>query len=349
MGEETKTLSKEQLLADLCARLDALASAEPETLGAYLTDLQSVREAIEQLSSDLKAQFHICPQVSQRLISSQSEREYLVLLERDEKRRSMVRDKLVSLSETLVGAERVLYPLSEFADRISFIDSIEDDEYRRSIRKEADKLPKIADELLEWKKSARRGLEKIAKSKLIGLLEIEKLVPDVPTVEPVEPVQQTEKYRPRPAAKSARSTEEEAAEKEADSATSKEAEAKIAEETMEAARWYLAGVVRTNPFASPRLASNVRFTVTPAISREVARRADALGRSQAATGLGGARRFSHRRGEVRREALGSTGATSGGVRQREREGVSYTGKRASDSRRANPIRSLRNPLFEFLD
>ncbi len=177
-SEETTDSSTASLLRDLGARISRLRSADGNALRKYHVDLELAHERLKKISDELKANFHICPQICQKLLSQQGAKEYYILLENDDKNREKTRSKFQGLSQSLSETEAVLKELPRLLDQKSELAGIGDMGRRRSIKNALENCKDVQDELAEWKKSARRSLEKIVNSRLPTLLELESLLPD---------------------------------------------------------------------------------------------------------------------------------------------------------------------------
>ncbi|MEM7235265.1 MAG: hypothetical protein AAF517_24010, partial [Planctomycetota bacterium] len=176
---ETTTSDVTELVANLAVRVEEITQADDEGLSSFQSDIESVFERLSSVNDDLKASFHVCPQVSQKLVSRTVEAEYVVILESDESLASKTKTKLEALKESLLQTEAIASSLHPLLSRRSVLDQIENPEFRRSIKNVFDRCVDTEKELTEWKKTARRGMEKIAASTIPAVLGIDELLPGV--------------------------------------------------------------------------------------------------------------------------------------------------------------------------
>lgn len=184
MGEvETRTstgTSDEALVStadlgieDLDRRLRAASNLDAEGMDRLQEELDAVEVSVRELSDDLKASFHICPNLTQRVISPQSTQEFLILLEEDASLRERVGSKLEELSSCLRRATTTLTALPSLTSRRADVASGVEPDRRRRVRNRLDALHDLQEELEEWSDSAQRGLRKIIASGVPSRLGLE--------------------------------------------------------------------------------------------------------------------------------------------------------------------------------
>ncbi|MCZ6795761.1 MAG: hypothetical protein O7J95_19310 [Planctomycetota bacterium] len=175
-----KEASTADILAELEARSEAFRGASEDDLKAFQKMLEELRERLKTLSDDIKANFNVCPQLAQKLLSKQSAEEYFILLENDDRLREKTRFKLENLRRSLADSDEYFDTLVAFMGQGTKVHTIGNPDYRRSVKSVFDKCKNLKDDLSEWRKSARRGLEKIASTPLPEKLGLEHLLPEQP-------------------------------------------------------------------------------------------------------------------------------------------------------------------------
>ncbi|MBN1443322.1 MAG: hypothetical protein JXA90_11490, partial [Planctomycetes bacterium] len=163
-----------EALGQRAENLRALPAGEVD---AFNRDVEALHASLKRISDDLKASFHICPHLGQRVISEKARRDLFRDLESDEQLLEKIRGKLMALCECLLETEEVLKVLPELTAMRSALDAISDAGRRRTARNHLDNCRDLQEDLLEWKKSARRGLEKIIESGLPETFDIDLSLP----------------------------------------------------------------------------------------------------------------------------------------------------------------------------
>jgi len=173
---------------ELWTALEEVADREREldqaTRESLREDIATAVEMFSEVAGQLKAAFHIVPQLHDRLASPQATNELASALESDTERRERMRVKIEELCAAVSEAEVLSRHSQQVRDLEARLADGAGPEFRRDLHDLFQRMRAVGKEVDEWCKSARRGLEKVGASALAKPLDLRELLAEFGSARP---------------------------------------------------------------------------------------------------------------------------------------------------------------------